>query len=500
MRFDVTDRVEELRLPISRVPVTVSLWTPLPPRRRPRGWPTWPSCRIYREAQRRTGVTVAFVHPGPGSEAAALAALVASRQRAGHGRRRLGPRARRPFGRHRPGAHRPAQRRDRDLDARPTATSLARWPAQARALRTDEGHYYAFPVLAWSAADPDLALAIGATAGLQARGDLLDKLKIARLETIEDWDAALRLLKKEGGIETPLLLTMPGLALTHVFASARGASFGFFHTGGRVHYGPLEPGFRDFLALLAAWVKDGLVNADFGALDAAAHDKRVVESQAAVWIHDADGLLRLSAALKAREPAATVVALAPPQALLAFNDGSAGGGGGRPLALTSKSTKMKVSALWVDTWYSDQGRLLQHYGIPGETYRLLPDGRPELTAAGRARRFNPLPPLVGHFDAEAWRSRSPAAAEAARAWSRAATAEHALPPLSPMGREAAVEAEVLPRAAALVAEMTVKLGTGAEPMERYESYAKRLRGARHRRAPRSEAGAARPLQPALRHS
>ncbi len=145
------------------------------------------------------------------------------------------------------------------------------------------------------------------------------------------------------------------------------------------------------------------------------------------------------------------------------------------LAFTSKSSKVKVSALWVDTWYSEQGRLLQQYGLPGETYRLLPDGRPELTAAGRTRRFNPLPPLVGHFDAEAWRSSAPAAAEAARAWARAATAEHALPPLSPMGSEAALEAGVLPRAEALVAEMTVAIGTGAQPVASYESYAKRLR-------------------------
>jgi hypothetical protein len=43
-----------------------------------------------------------------------------------------------------------------------------------------------------------------------------------------------------------------------------------------------------------------------------------------------------------------------------------------------------------------------------------------------------------------------------------------------MGREAALEAEVLPRAAAIVAEMTVSIGSGAEPLESYDRYAGRL--------------------------
>ena len=61
-RFDVTDRVEELRLPISARPVTISLWAPLPPGA---GVENVSQLLIYREASRRTGVTVAFVHSLP---------------------------------------------------------------------------------------------------------------------------------------------------------------------------------------------------------------------------------------------------------------------------------------------------------------------------------------------------------------------------------------------------------------------------------------------------
>ena len=61
-RFDVADRVEELRLPISARPVTISLWAPLPPGA---GVENLSQLLIYREASRRTGVTVAFVHSLP---------------------------------------------------------------------------------------------------------------------------------------------------------------------------------------------------------------------------------------------------------------------------------------------------------------------------------------------------------------------------------------------------------------------------------------------------
>jgi len=477
-RFDVSDRVEELRLPISARPVTISLWTPLPPAA---GVRDLSDLLIYREAFRRTGVTVRFVHPAPGRERAELATLVAAAdppdmieidwtQVPGGPSRAIAE-----------GLIIPLNEVTQTWMPNYRAL-LARWPARARALRTDEGHTYGFPVLAWSAADPELALAIGATAGLQARGDVLERLKVARLETLDDWDAALRLVKKEPGMETPLLLRATSLAQTHLFASAHAASFGFYQSDGRVKYGPLEPGFRDFLALLAAWVKDGLVNADLGTVDAASHDSRIVEGKAAAWIGTSDGMVRLAAALKAREPAATVVALPPPakktgeSALLGANDAWTGIGGNRVLTFTTKNQKLKVSALWVDFWYSDEGRLLQHYGIQGETYRLAADGRPELTAAGRTRRFNGGFTLFSHFDLEAWRGRSSALAEAARLWARAATPEHALPPLSPMGREAALEAEILPKAGALVEEMTVKIAIGAEPLERFEDTTKQLEG------------------------
>ena len=50
-RFDVTGRIEELRLPISAKPVTVSLWTPLAAGA---GVANLGEAPVYREAARRT--------------------------------------------------------------------------------------------------------------------------------------------------------------------------------------------------------------------------------------------------------------------------------------------------------------------------------------------------------------------------------------------------------------------------------------------------------------
>jgi putative aldouronate transport system substrate-binding protein len=470
-RFDVTGRIEELRLPISTKPVTVSLWAPLPVGA---GVPNLGDLQIYREAARRTGVTVRFVHPAAGREQADLAALAASGDppdmvATDWSRVPGGPSAALAQGLIIPlneviQTWMPGYR-----------AMLARRPAEARSLRTDEGHYYAFPVLAWS--DPAIAPAVGVPGGLQARGDVLERLKITPPRTLEDWDAALRLLKKEPGIETPLLLRLPMLSLTHVFASGHGTAFGFFRAEGKVKYGPLEPGFRDFLALLTVWVKDGLLNADLGTLDAAGEQARIAAGKAAAWVETRDAFPRLAAALKAREAGAVLVGLAPPSrkagepALLAAGDTWTGIVGDRGVAFSSAIVKARVAAQWVDYWYGDEGRMLQQYGIPGDTYRLLPDGRPELTPAGRGRRFSGGVTLFGHFDGGAWRARSPALADAATLWARAATADHALPVT---GGGSAADAATLARATALVEEATAAIVSGARPPESYDDTVKRL--------------------------
>ncbi len=202
-------------------------------------------------------------------------------------------------------------------------------------------------------------------------------------------------------------------------------------------------------------VNQWLVNADFATVDPRAYDSRIIEGKAAAWITSSDAVPRVAAALKAREPKAAVVALAPPvrnageRALLGAADAGAGAVGSRSLALSARSAKLKVSALWVDFWYNDQGRLLQ-------------------------RRFDGRLAVAGHFDVDAWRARLPALAEAERLWARAATAEHALPQLWPAAAEASLEAEALPKAAALVEEMTVRIATGAGQLESFADYAKRI--------------------------
>ena len=50
-----------------------------------------------------------------------------------------------------------------------------------------------------------------------------------------------------------------------------------------------------------------------------------------------------------------------------------------PIYITTACKNPELAAKWLDFQYSEQGQLLNWYGIEGETYTLDADGKPQFT-------------------------------------------------------------------------------------------------------------------------
>lgn len=123
---------------------------------------------------------------------------------------------------------------------------------------TDMGNIYAFPKLldaeelAWS--------------GIRIRKDLLDQLNLDVPETIDDWYEVLTAFK-DAGVEIPLTIGNGGWDTTTEFGAFIGAwgvnrKF-ILNDAGEVIYGAIQPGYREFLTTMRKWYEEGLLDPQF---------------------------------------------------------------------------------------------------------------------------------------------------------------------------------------------------------------------------------------------
>ena len=99
--------------------------------------------------------------------------------------------------------------------------------------------------------------------GLAIRQDWLDRLGLSTPVTIEDWTNVLTKFKEEIGCAKPLMVGPTGSILSKAFLSAYGVTDEFYVDGASIKYGPAEPGFKEWLILMADWYKKGLLDPDF---------------------------------------------------------------------------------------------------------------------------------------------------------------------------------------------------------------------------------------------
>lgn len=241
--------------------------------------------------------------------------------------------------------------------------------AHDRGSKTDECNYYGFPNL-----NIGSARVFG---GPMIRKDWLDDLGLEIPETIDDWTTVLRAFKEKKGASSPFS------AMADYFKDgAFGVGQRFYLDGNIVKFGPLESGYKDYLALLHSWYQEGLLDKDFSTNQRKMVDSKMTKGDSGATFNTLGaGMGVYLKQMQTQEPNYNLIGIDYP----VLNKGDVnnfciaeGDLDGRSLAITTSCKNPEAAIGWADYWYSHDGYMLLNFGVERKTYNLV-DGKPVYT-------------------------------------------------------------------------------------------------------------------------
>ncbi|MDL2233830.1 hypothetical protein LJC63_09695 [Ruminococcaceae bacterium OttesenSCG-928-L11] len=200
--------------------------------------------------------------------------------------------------------------------------------------------------------------------------NLLDELGLTMPETIDEWYDVLTAFKN-AGVEQPLNPSATwgwkvGFEYA-VFTGAYDVSYNFYNENGTAKYGPVEPGFKEFLTTFNKWYSEGLIDPDFVTPDATAMQAQAMNRQIGAMPYSYN-LEEISAP----ENGAQFVAAPNPTlergGQLHLRNSNFHNKRVDSFAISTRNKYVPETVAWVDYAYSDEGYLLYNYGIEGESW------------------------------------------------------------------------------------------------------------------------------------
>lgn len=359
-----------------------------------------------------------------------------------------------------------------------------------RQAKTDDNSYYAFP-----------GLNVGkyrTFGGIIIRQDWLDELNLSRPETIEEWETVLRAFKEKKGASAPFtcdntLFAPSGAKST--FNNAFGVSHGLYMENGKVKFGPMEPGYKEFLTLMNKWYKEGLFDNEYATNNSAAVDAKMTNnSSGAVFGYIGGTIGKYMTAMKSKDPNYRLTACQYPvmnkgdkAMFMDFQTEVYGPG----LAITTACKNPKEAAKWVDYLYSAEGEVVKNFGQEGVTYNkegehyvytneILHNSGGLSIAESMAKHFRANEPSPGYNQHEDYLKQYyeiPEQLEALDIWTTYTdnAREHMLPPITPLSEEAEELSSLNAEVSTYVEEMITKFVNGAEPLSNYDAFVQTLK-------------------------
>ncbi|WP_338540897.1 ABC transporter substrate-binding protein [Paenibacillus tundrae] len=255
-------------------------------------------------------------------------------------------------------------------------------PDVKKQIALDDGTIYMFPLLKLD------ALKLNATSGLIIRQDWLDKLNLQAPTNIDEWYTVLKAFKEQdpngNGKQDELPFTGnwgPGnLTKLHDFATAFGVIGGFQMNGDKVEFGPIQPGYRDFLETMAKWYKEGLIDPEIMTNDGKAFDYKVTNNLAGAYQGGVfSGMGKYFNLMRDTDPNFDVTGAPWPQspdgtAYATFNMEAKVLSYGEAITSSADEDKLKYIVQWMDYNYSEEGSDLFNFGIENDSYVKEGDG------------------------------------------------------------------------------------------------------------------------------
>lgn len=318
------------------------------------------------------------------------------------------------------------------------------------------------------------------------RKDWLDELGMEIPTTIDEWYTALKAFKEQMNAEVPMIWNNAiGMEpSTGAFVSAFDIGPGFYIKNGEIKYGPIEPGFKEYLQLVNKWYEEGLIDRDFPTRDAKSIDALVMSGKVGAKLQDGTALV-----LKARAVGIEFAGAPYPKKnenseihwryknnICRANYG----------VITSKCKNPEVAVKWFDYHYTEDGFKLFNFGVEGKSYTGIDEkGRPKYVEYISKNNYQDFDRYNSVFrlhngpylksDLRSNPRRWMEDLEQYRITWNNQPADYVLPPITLTAEEGAEYAKIMSDIEAYRNEMMLKFIMGQEPLDKFDEYVNNIK-------------------------
>lgn len=364
-------------------------------------------------------------------------------------------------------------------------------PGLLEQISTDDGRIFMFPEIR-------LDQITRSNSGFAVRKDWLDRAGLQAPTTIDEWYTMLKTFQdkdmngngKKDECFVSLGKNKTSQSLTN-FTVAYGFLDGFYVKDGVVKYGEYEPACKDYLAEMAKWYAEGLLDPEFSTQDAKMFESKMTNGVGSAYYGSLAGNLGKFISAKKDDPKYDLAPCNMPKApdgkvYVSVNAYGKLVPHGAAISATNKNVIETVK--WLDWHYSTEGHTLFNWGIEGQAYQNVngkkqftdlimknPDGLSMEEADARyAGGVMVQMPVVDDPDVFLQLKSLPQQKEASEMWCKADTSM-ILPSLYFSEEETRENANIMTEVQTYVDEQFNKYVMGVESLDTFDTFRQRLK-------------------------
>lgn len=205
------------------------------------------------------------------------------------------------------------------------------------------------------------------------RKDWLEEIGLTELWTVDEYEQYFQhILDTKEGV-TPFTMVKGGIERN--FLTAFDILEGWYQVDGAIHYGPYEPAFKDYLALMHSWYEKGFISNDFTTYSSEPASFRAGISggyngtTVDAWIYSKE----LSMPIQSNP----YLRLEKGQEIQGFY--KLRPHNGQTANISADSKNFKEALMFMDYGYTLEGSYTYCYGVPGVAWNYGEDGLPKYT-------------------------------------------------------------------------------------------------------------------------
>lgn len=248
-----------------------------------------------------------------------------------------------------------------------------------RDLHTDEGRFPKLISLSYDFAER--------TEGPMIRRDYLAQVGMDMPVTYDDWDAVLRAFKTELDISQPLMLPkgivhtsnamVSGFDVLGTFSTFPMITEPYYQVDNVVKYGIVEPGYKEYIEMIAGWYAEGIISPEFIVLNdnpmGPEYTAEIISGNAGIFFADGAMLKNYMSAGTAANPDFDIWALSEPvkeegQITHFLDEKSPIIGRLSNIVVTTACDDLPSMGKFLDWFFTDVGAKLATVGVEGVSW------------------------------------------------------------------------------------------------------------------------------------